>query len=91
MWLGGKLLCKRFRWVFDLADNKLVTVATMHVLGWEDGESGWRWRCQLWVWDEDLLDHWQWRPVPSRGYSVRGMYRLLTTPDVHTTVVTTDL
>jgi hypothetical protein len=87
VWLGGQPLCRRFRLLFDLAKKKSFTIATMHVLGWEEGGAGWRWRRRLWVWEEEMLeecktllsdislqnnvlDHWQWRPDPSRGYSV---------------------
>jgi hypothetical protein len=33
-WLGEALLCVRFQRLFDLADNKLSTVAEMRGLGW---------------------------------------------------------
>jgi len=36
-WLGEVPLCRRFSRLFDLADNKLITVATMFSLGWEEG------------------------------------------------------
>jgi len=101
-------LCRRFRRLFVLDENKSFKVATVHELGWEEGGICWRWTRRLWAWEEELLkecrallydaslqhnvsDHWQWRPDPSKGYSVRGVYRLLTTHDVHNTVVTTDL
>lgn len=42
MWLGGQPLCRRFRCLFDLVENKSITVAVMCVLGWEDGWVGWQ-------------------------------------------------
>jgi hypothetical protein len=36
-WLGEVPLCQRFSRLFDLAENKSHTVATMFSLGWEEG------------------------------------------------------
>lgn len=30
----------------------------------------------------NVSDQWVWLPDPSEGYSVRGVYSMLTTPDV---------
>jgi len=54
-WLGDVPLCRRFDHLFDLALNKHITVADMFVLGWEVGGGVWRWRRQLWAWEEELL------------------------------------
>ena len=35
-WLGDVPLCRRFSRLFDLAMNKLSTVADMFSLGWEE-------------------------------------------------------
>jgi len=37
-WLGDVPLCRRFGRLFDLATNKLISVADMCELGWEEGE-----------------------------------------------------
>jgi hypothetical protein len=55
-WVGGTPLCERFGRLYDLAENKSSTVAEMFSLGWEvDGEA-WKWRRQLWVWEEMLRE-----------------------------------
>ncbi|GAU36546.1 hypothetical protein TSUD_277520 [Trifolium subterraneum] len=61
-WLGGFPLCERFERLFDLAVNKSCSIAEMSSLGWE----------------AQFRDVWQWRPDPAVGYSVRGVYRILT-------------
>ena len=48
-WLGEVPLCQRFRWLFDLAENKLHSVATMFSLGWGEDGSAWQWRRRLCV------------------------------------------
>ncbi|RHN58033.1 putative reverse transcriptase zinc-binding domain-containing protein [Medicago truncatula] len=55
-WLGGVPLCRRFGRLFELATNKLSTVADMCVHGWEDGGEAWSWRRRLWVWEEEMLE-----------------------------------
>jgi len=54
-WLGEVPFCQRFRRLFDLAENKLHSVATMFSLGWGEDENTWQWRRRLWVWEEELL------------------------------------
>lgn len=39
----------------------------------------------------NFADHWQWKPDPSGGYSIRGVYQLLTSQEVHNNDVTTHL
>ncbi|MCI85422.1 protein kinase, partial [Trifolium medium] len=50
--LGGVPLSVQFRRLFDLSSNKLVSVAEMCELGWEEGGAAWQWRRQLRVWEE---------------------------------------
>ncbi|XP_024630819.1 uncharacterized protein [Medicago truncatula] len=55
-WLGDVPFCIRLRRLFDLASNKLSTVANMVALGGEvDGEA-WGWRRRLRVWEEEMLE-----------------------------------
>jgi len=39
----------------------------------------------------NFIDRWQWRLDPSGGYSVRGLYQLLTTQEMHISDATSDL
>jgi hypothetical protein len=55
-WLGGSALSERFPRLYELAENKTVTVASMFSLGIGQDGDGWRWRRRLWVWEENLLD-----------------------------------
>jgi len=32
---------------------------------------------------DHTLDQWSWQPDPVVGYSVRGVYQLLTTNEIH--------
>ncbi|GAU27449.1 hypothetical protein TSUD_161350 [Trifolium subterraneum] len=58
-WVDGVPLCERFGRLYDLAENKLRTVAEMYSLGWRvDGEA-WEWRRPLWVWEEEMLGECQ--------------------------------
>jgi hypothetical protein len=54
-WLGGVSLSVRFSRLFELADDRSCTVLLMSTLGWEEGRAAWRWRRQLWVWEEKML------------------------------------
>ena len=36
-WAGNVPLCQRFSRLFNLAENKLASVASMFSLGWEEG------------------------------------------------------
>ena len=49
-------LSERFSRLFELAENKMETVASMFSLGLGQGGDGWRWRRRLWVWEENLLE-----------------------------------
>jgi len=88
-WLGDAPLCRRFDHLFGLALNKHITVAEMFTHGWEVRGDAWRWRRQLWAWEEEFLgnnfvvqtdvsDRWKWLPDTMGGYTVRGAYQLLT-------------
>ena len=48
-WLGGVPLCQHFSRLFDLAENKSISVATLFSLGWEEGGKAWQWRRRLWA------------------------------------------
>ena len=54
-WVGDVPLRVRYRRLFDLFDNKLVIVAQMFALGWDEGGGAWRWRRRLWAWEEELV------------------------------------
>lgn len=36
-WIGDVPLCQHFGRLFDLAENKSISVATLFSLGWEEG------------------------------------------------------
>jgi len=55
-WIGDVPLRRRFGRLFDLATNKLISVADMFDLGWEEGGEAWRWRRRLWTWEEEMLE-----------------------------------
>jgi len=55
-WLGEVPFQVRFRRLFDLAENKLMTVAQMYDLGWDIRAGAWRWRRRLRAWEEELLE-----------------------------------
>ena len=54
-WCGDAPFCVRFRRLYDLAENKAITVRNMFSLGWEDGGEAWQWRRRLWAWEEELV------------------------------------
>jgi hypothetical protein len=54
MWLDDIMLARYFSRLFELAENKIVTVDDMFLLGWEvDGEA-WKWLQRLFAWQEGL-------------------------------------
>jgi hypothetical protein len=55
-WIGGSPLSVRFRRLFDLVENKTITVANFFSLGLMQGGEGWNWRRRLWVLEEELLE-----------------------------------
>ena len=52
-WLGSVPLCVRFRRLFELFENKSITVAHLFSLGVGPG-GAWQWRKRLWAWEEML-------------------------------------
>ena len=54
-WYDDVPFCDRFSRLFDLAENKDITVRDMFSMGWEDGGEGWQWRRRLWAWEEELV------------------------------------
>ncbi|GAU42012.1 hypothetical protein TSUD_236790 [Trifolium subterraneum] len=80
-WVEGIPLSERFGRLFDLAGNKLRTVAEMFSLGWGVDGGAWEWRRQLWAGtDPEILisGSGQWQPDPVEGYTVQRAYKLLT-------------
>ena len=53
---GSVPLYERFRRLYDLAANKVITVRNMFLLGVENGQGAWQLRRRLWVWEEDLVE-----------------------------------
>ena len=55
--LGWFLFVSIFKRLFDLAENKSITVANLFSLGVEQGDA-WRRRCRrrLWAWEEEMLE-----------------------------------
>jgi hypothetical protein len=53
-WLDGIPSSERFGRLFDLAENKLSTVAEMSSKGLEARGKAWVWRRQLWVWEQKI-------------------------------------
>lgn len=96
-WLSGILFSDRFDRLFELTDNPLMSVADMFGFGWGEGQGlgsddgsclpGERmlWECYVLLLDVvlqvDVVDTWEWYLDPSKGYTVRGVYHLLTTVD----------
>lgn len=53
--VGEMSLRFNFPRLFDLAVNKVCTVAEMDREGWEEGGRGWSWGRRLFAWEEDSL------------------------------------
>ena len=54
-WVGGVPLHMRFSRLFNLAENKRVTVSEMTGRGWVVGGDAWEWRRRLLAWEEELV------------------------------------
>jgi len=54
-WVGDVPLRVRYRRLFDLSEDKLLTVAQLNDLGWDVGVEAWKWRRRLWAWEEELV------------------------------------
>jgi len=48
-WVGDVPFCRRFSRPFNLAENKMATIASMFSLGWEERGGAWQWRRRLWA------------------------------------------
>ncbi|XP_024626821.1 uncharacterized protein [Medicago truncatula] len=55
-WLLNVLLAVAFSRLFDLSENKGVTVREMFVLGWGADGGAWSWRRRLFAWEEELVE-----------------------------------
>ncbi|XP_024630905.2 uncharacterized protein [Medicago truncatula] len=55
-WIGEAPLCVRFRRLFELTENKSMSVADLLSVDSERWGEVWRWRRRLWEWEEELLD-----------------------------------
>jgi hypothetical protein len=49
-------LRKYLSYIHSKFNNKLISVADMFELGWEEGGGAWSWRRRLWSWEEELLE-----------------------------------
>jgi hypothetical protein len=66
-------------------------MAEMSELGWGEGGAAWAWEEELlgefisvlanFVLQTDVIDRWVWRCDPDGGYSVRGVYKILSALD----------
>ena len=54
-WLREVPFCVRLRWLFDLTENKFMTVANLFSVDSEQWGDLWRWRRNLWQWEEEML------------------------------------
>lgn len=55
-WVGDVPFRVRFFRLFDLSENKLLTVSQMFDLGWDERGEAWKWRRRLWAWEEKMLE-----------------------------------
>lgn len=55
-WLGSVSFCERFPRLFDLSENKSITVAGLFSLSVERGGEASEWRRRLWAWEEEELE-----------------------------------
>ena len=54
-WIREVPLCERFCRLFDLTENKSLSVANLFSIDSEQWGVLWRWRCRLWQWGEEML------------------------------------
>ncbi|GAU35782.1 hypothetical protein TSUD_56590 [Trifolium subterraneum] len=54
-WLEVGPLVRAFSRLYDLADNKNISVADMCANGWALNGNGWKWRRRLFAWEEELV------------------------------------
>ena len=97
-WLEGKPLCNIFTCLYELAENKLDTVAKLFTRGWGVNVEAWKWPRRLFAWEEllgecigrlsnffiqgDRADSWIWTLHDSNCYSVSSAYYFLTDMEV---------
>ncbi|XP_045797575.1 uncharacterized protein LOC123891718 [Trifolium pratense] len=74
-WLDGISLRERFGRLFELTMTKSRSVAKMFALGW--GQMGGRGSGG----GDQAIDMWQWSLDSDTGYTVGGVYQLLTSQD----------
>jgi len=54
-WIDGLVLKNSFNRLFDLATNKMTTVAEMYSFGWGVEGDAWQWRRRLLAWEEERV------------------------------------
>jgi len=54
-WIDGLVLKNSFSRLFDLATNKMATVAEMYSLGWGVEGVAWQWWRRLLAWEEEKV------------------------------------
>ncbi|GAU33009.1 hypothetical protein TSUD_358760 [Trifolium subterraneum] len=57
-WLEVGPLARAFGRLYDLADNKNISVADMFEAGWALNGNGWKWRRRLFAWEVELVAQW---------------------------------
>jgi len=55
LWIGETPLRFKYLRLFELAVNKMCTVADMEREGWEEGGRAWAWRRRLLAWEEESV------------------------------------
>jgi len=55
-WLGPVSLCVRFHRLFELYENKYITVAELFSLCVAERGEARQWRRRLWAWEEEMLE-----------------------------------
>jgi len=54
-WIDGMVLKISFSRLFDLATNKMATVAEIYSLRWGEEGEAWKWRRRLLAWEEEKV------------------------------------
>jgi len=54
-WIDRLVLKNTFSRLFDLATNKMATVAEMYSLGWGEEGEAWKWQRRLLAWEEEKV------------------------------------
>ena len=55
-WIGEGPRCECFRRLFDLTENKSMSVANLFSVDSEQWRVLWKWMRRLWLWENDLLE-----------------------------------